>query len=95
MEEKKWNFKKAIVNQFKWDSSDWNYIKTHIVWILIILLLCYMYYTETKTAHKVYSNIANTCEVYNNLKANQVSSGSILDINYSRLGELTIQNVTG
>jgi len=50
MNENKWSFKRALVNSFKWDSSDWIYIKTHIVWLLIILLLSFLYYSEVKTA---------------------------------------------
>jgi len=61
MEEKKWSLKRALVNQFKWDKNDWEYIKTHITWILIILLLSYLYYTETKVAREAVKYPADFC----------------------------------
>ena len=49
-EEKRWSFKRAIKNTFTWDKDDWKYIKNHIVWLLVILLLSFLYYSEVKQA---------------------------------------------
>ena len=62
----KWSFKKAIKNSFKWDNTDWTYIKTHITWILIILLLSYLYWTEVKVAREfINSPCVHKCQTMN------------------------------
>lgn len=61
-----WNFKRAIKNTFTWDKDDWKYIKTHIVWILIVLLLSVLYYSEVKQAREfIGSSCVHQCQIKN------------------------------
>jgi lipopolysaccharide export system protein LptC len=61
---KEWKLGRAIKNTFTWDKTDWEYTKNHIIWLLIILLLSYLYYTETKACHETLSHLDRTCLFY-------------------------------
>lgn len=62
--ENKWSFKKAIIGQFKWDSSDWEYIKTHGVWFLVIIVLSLMYYHDVSiTRSYMKSDCVKKCQL--------------------------------
>jgi len=88
---KTWNLGNACKKLITWDKRDW-------IWVfftIVIIILSYLYWTETKVARAVYSNIPYTCQVYDDLKNKEIQNGTKLeDINISHLGELTIQNVT-
>lgn len=61
MEEESWEFKRAIKNTFTWDKDDWKYIKNHIVWLLVILLLSYLYYSEVRVTREAIKNPEKFC----------------------------------
>lgn len=62
MDEKEdWSFKRAIRNTFTWDKDDWNYIKTHLVWLLIILLLSYLYWSEVRITRQAIADPQKFC----------------------------------
>ena len=61
IEQNRWEFKRAIKNTFTWDKDDWKYIKNHIVWLLVILLLSYLYYSEVRVTREAIRNPIKFC----------------------------------
>lgn len=92
--EKKWELKRAVKNTFTWDKTDWEYIKKHIIWILLILLLSYLYFTETRMCHIALRDLPETCEIYQSIKLSMLENTSIENINLSKARDLTFENLT-
>ncbi len=93
-EKKKWELKRAVKNTFKWDSTDWQYIKTHIIWILVILLLSYLYWSEVNiTREYMKSPCVKQCQLNEYVKEFQEKNPTLgISCDY-RLMTCTISGV--
>lgn len=83
-----WSFKKAIRNIFKWDKGDWIYL----LWLLIILGLGFLYYSEVNICHVTLNNLSNTCDLYCQAKTNAIISGE--EVNLTNIMWKVINNVS-